>query len=342
METALTGEGIPIDAPKAKRTRKKKDEAETTPVEAAPEGPAEAVVVEAPEASSLTMVEPPSDPPAQPIIISQTTTQPTSDAVADGKILLAQLDQIATKANPEPADEEITLATKIALGELYLVQDKLEEAIEDYEERKADASSAKKRVETLQEDFLKAVKHVRNLKDASRPDPVKYPLLDKHTRPLTLEEVAAKFPKPEAIPPRPKPAMDEEEFFRLRRRDTRLEDIGLTPKVTEILAGAGYNTIGDLDKVFAMEAGLRVIKCAAGTITSDRGDKIIDAVAHHAAIWRKEWEQLKASAEAAEVVVAEVVEVVEVVVAEAQPPVATEETPVPEAKAESESPDATS
>ena len=161
------------------------------------------------------------------------------------------------------------------------------------------ASDAKKGAEAADDNLRHAVKRLRKLREGLFPDGDKYPMFDK---PIAgsdprKAEVNAMFPAPEAI--QPLPADTEEEFFRRKRRDTKLADIGLTPKIVEILAEAGFHAIIDLDKLAEAHADYTTIKTASGSITEPRAERLRDKITDAALAWGKEWDEAhpKVSAE---------------------------------------------
>jgi hypothetical protein len=144
------------------------------------------------------------------------------------------------------------------------------------------AKTAKKRVESLQEDLSVAVRAVREARASREPDPDRYPLLDG-----PKAAINATFAKPEAI--QPLPADTAEEFYRRKKRDARFADLGLKPKVVEILEGAGYRTVLDLEKLHEANADLVTIRSDAGKITEKRAEEIRDAIGKVAVAWLEEW-----------------------------------------------------
>jgi hypothetical protein len=190
-------------------------------------------------------------------------------------------------------DEELATAMKIALGDLYAVQDRLDEAIEDHAEKKEVAANAKKRVETLTEDLSAAVRNLRDLKTKSQPDPKRYPLLDK---PKDAEHQAARdainasFPAPESIPPLPADTI--EEHFRRRQHATPLVDAGLSLGITKILAEALMTTVAHVVIYQNSSHDLTAIKSATGSITKNRAEKIRDAFGELSVKWTEEWNAL--------------------------------------------------
>lgn len=181
----------------------------------------------------------------------------------------------------EPVEDEDTVAVKQALANLYDIQDKLTAAISDHAAKSRTAKNAKEYVEALQEHFYSAVTYLRDCNKplplfARKPDPAK-------------EAINAEFPSPVAI--QPLPAADIDEFFRRKRRDTRLDSLGLTASVDAILAAAGYVTILDLDKIFEGGADLCTIKVSGtGSITEKRQESILNAIAELAVKWKAEWD----------------------------------------------------
>lgn len=80
---------------------------------------------------------------------------------------------------PEPEEDPDSVVTRLALAHLYDVQDRLDAAVEDHAEKNEVAKTAKKRVESLQEDLSDAVRKLRSAKGQTEPDPERYPLLDR-------------------------------------------------------------------------------------------------------------------------------------------------------------------
>lgn len=166
-----------------------------------------------------------------------------------------ELAGVPVVASASAEDPEITTAMKIALGEIYGVQDWLEEAKADYAEKKESATNAKGRVEALQEDLSAALKRLRSLKTKSEPDPVRYPLLDKKEPPkqdasaIAKAEVNAHFAKPDSVAPLPADTFAEH----LRRKQMAtplLEMGGFGVKPATIAALAELN----LDTAFSITA----------------------------------------------------------------------------------------
>lgn len=187
------------------------------------------------------------------------------------------------------ADAEADAAHAKALAWLYDVQDRLDAASADHEAKAEVAKTAKKRVESLQDDLSIAVRKLRTAKDAAEPDPTRYPLYDK-----AKEAINEAFPKPEAVAPLP--AADIDEFMRRKRRDTRLDSIGLTGKVADLLAEGGLIMIADLDKLFDSNADLTKVK----GITEPRLGKIREALSATAETWVAEWDSAHAEPEDSE------------------------------------------
>lgn len=139
----------------------------------------------------------------------------------------------------EPEDPE-TVAMKLALGNLYSIQDRLSDAVEDHAEKAEMAKTAKKRVESLQEDLNEAVTKLRHAKDASEPDPAKFPLFDK-----AKADINAEFPAPVAIQPLPPDTFAE--ALRRKQRDTPLAAMGFKPATLKVLTEKhGLKTALDL------------------------------------------------------------------------------------------------
>lgn len=191
------------------------------------------------------------------------------------------------------AEDEDSAATQIALGELWETQDRLKEAISDHAGKAEAAKNAKKRVESLVEELDEAVTRLRDLKNAATPDPMRFPLFDKAAPTSDPAKLAINEMFPAPVPIQPTPAGTIEEFFRRKRRDTRLDSLGLTSKVDEILKVAGYHTILDLDKIFEASHDLCTISIpGTGAITEKRQETILDAIAELAAKWKAEWNVL--------------------------------------------------
>jgi hypothetical protein len=104
------------------------------------------------------------------------------------------------------------------------------------------------------------------------------------------EQINVAFAKPEAI--QPLPADTPEEFYRRKKRDARFADMPLKPKIVEILEGAGYHTVLDLDKLHEAQADITTIRSDAGKITEKRGEEIRDVLGRLAESWVAEWESL--------------------------------------------------
>lgn len=182
---------------------------------------------------------------------------------------------------------EASVAINQALARLYEIQDKLKVAIFDHATKAKTAKNAKEYVEALQEHFYAAVTEVR---DCNKP----LPLFDKPkraevARAETKAEVEKDFP---SKPVEPKLA-NIDDFFRRKRGDAAFKDMkGLTPTIVSILEAAGYPNILSLDPLFEGGKELTSIKVKGeGSITEDRSEKILDAIAILGVGWKKEWDE---------------------------------------------------
>lgn len=182
----------------------------------------------------------------------------------------------------ERAIVEVCEAQEIAAGK----KDKAEKAA-------VAATDAKASLKAADEELRDAALRLRRLREGRNPDTKRYPLLDKEEPPdardATKAEIDSAFPAPAAI--QPLPADGIEEFFRRKKRDTKLADLGLTGKVDDILAAVGLVTIADLDRIYEGGADLTTISApGTGSITEHRQEKILDAIAEKVKAWKAEWD----------------------------------------------------
>jgi hypothetical protein len=184
-------------------------------------------------------------------------------------------------------DAEIAQQIEEATVEVCERQERAERAWEVADDLKAQAKDAVKAAEVADEDLSDAARRLRKLRAGRFPDADKYPLLDRPADPNAEAKagINEQFSKPEAIPPAP--AEDIQEHFRRMKRDTPLDSIGLTPKVVEILAGAGFRMVIDLDKLEGRD--LATIRSDAGSITEKRAEQVRDAIETAAAGWMAAW-----------------------------------------------------
>ena len=189
----------------------------------------------------------------------------------------------------ELAADTASVAVEVAVMHLFDVQDRLDSAIDDHAEKADVAKTAKKRVESLQEDLSVAVRAVREARTAREPDPEKYPLLDGPR--AAGDGVNPMFPKPEAI--QPLPPDDVDEFYRRKKRDTRFADLPLKEQVVKILEGAGYRTVLDLDRLHEAGSDITAIRCAEGSITARRAEEVREVLGRVAESWVDEWAGLR-------------------------------------------------
>jgi hypothetical protein len=189
-------------------------------------------------------------------------------------------------------DAEIRLAVRIALDEMYSIQDRLDDAKVRLDDAADRHKTAKRHVEEVQDELDKGLRDLRNLENASKPNPKKFPLFDKPKEAARQEakaDIDKAFPAPEAI--QPLPATDIGEFYRRKRLATPVSDLGLTPKVVEILIADGYPTVFQLAALLEGGGSLRSIsQKGVGSITEDRESKILDGIAIRGSEWAREWE----------------------------------------------------
>jgi ATP-dependent exoDNAse (exonuclease V) beta subunit len=167
--------------------------------------------------------------------------------------------------------------------------DRLDKAISEHAEVAEDAKTAKKRVESLQEDLRTATKALRSCRDDQEPNPKRYPLLDKPKAPAPAkaeadvaikEELNQLFPAPEAI--KPLPAADFEEHYRRSARDKKLADFAevIDEATLKILAEKGINTVADVGRFSAENPkGIMSIRTSEGRMTEKRQESLLDAIA---------------------------------------------------------------
>lgn len=170
-----------------------------------------------------------------------------------------------------------------ALDQIIKVNQEAMEQKAKVKEAQARLKEEKEQLEGIQDNLNRLIQEAAKLKSADTPDPVKYPLLDGQKEAKQL--VNGMFAKPEAIPPLPPDTQDE--FMRIKRRDTRLDAIGISNRVTTALAKADYHTVADIGKLTEASAPLTSVKgvgeAAAGEIMERLGD-----VAQQ---WVTEWQQ---------------------------------------------------
>lgn len=205
----------------------------------------------------------------------------------------------AEPSQPEPTlkdsseDTVLTPAVKMAMVHLFSIQDRLESAVDDHAEKAEVAKTAKKRVESLQEDLQHATRKLRDARNENEPDPRKYPLLDG-----PKAEINARFSKPEAIAPLPPDTFDE--YCRRRAKEQRFDDLGLSPKVVEVLEDLGLTTIDKFriksDAVAEASASLTTIP----GITEKRLDAISKAIERFYETCGEEWAKLHPESEEAQ------------------------------------------
>lgn len=148
-----------------------------------------------------------------------------------------QFVEIDTSADPDDEPEDSpeaeaeraeSIAKRLAEDNLYSIQDRLAEAVDDHAGKAEMAKTAKKRVESLQEDLNAAVTKLRHAKDATEPDPERYPLYDK-----AKEAVNGMFAKPDSVPPLAPDNFGE--FLRRRQRATPLLSMGFKAGTLKVL-----------------------------------------------------------------------------------------------------------
>jgi hypothetical protein len=237
-----------------------------------------------------------SDAPADsPAIESEAGASPvgeTSAGVVESIAESPEIDPGASQAASRTPKQQIEDAERDeqieeATAEVCQIQEDLDKAKADADKANHAKKAATALVDDLSLNLLAASRRLGRLRKGRFPDPENMPLLDTDRRADARAEINATFAKPEAIAPLPPDT--QEEFYRRKRRDTKLADIGLKPKVVEILAEAGLRTIFDLDKIFEGGADLTTIKVAAGTITEKRREEILDAIGNRREEWDAEW-----------------------------------------------------
>jgi hypothetical protein len=179
-------------------------------------------------------------------------------------------------------DAEIAEQIEEATAEVCDLQEKAETKRLRAASQAEMAKDAKKAAEAADDDLREAARRLRKLREGRFPDGDKYPLLDG-----PKAEINATFPAPESIAPTPADTI--EEHFRRKKRDTKLADVGLAPKVVEILEAGGYRMVIDLDKLG--DKDLATIKNEAGSITEKRAEAIRDAIEQAASRWMDEWNE---------------------------------------------------
>lgn len=180
-------------------------------------------------------------------------------------------------------DAEIAAQIEEATAEVCQAQLELEQAVVEEDRKAREKKAATQAVEAKREWLSEASCRLRKLRAGRFPDGDKYPLLDKPAE--GKAEINEQFSKPEAVAPLP--ADDIAEHFRRCKRDTPLDSLGLTPKVIEILAGAGFKMVIDLDQLEGRD--LATIKSDAGTITEKRAEQVRDAIEAAAEGWMAAW-----------------------------------------------------
>jgi hypothetical protein len=149
-----------------------------------------------------------------------------------------------------------------------------EEAIQQKARVKAKAAELKEEkeiLESLQDQLNRLITDAARARKATTPDPERYPLLDGPKAAINEQ-----FSKPEPIAPLP--ADDFEEHFRRVAVATRIDSLpGLTPKIVEVLAEAGVETVDSWR--IRYEAAVASGETIKG-ITPTRLEKIIEALTH--------------------------------------------------------------
>lgn len=194
-----------------------------------------------------------------------------------------------------PSEEELeadltSIEVEKALAHMFEIQDRLDAAADDAAEKADVAKTAKKRVESLQEDLSVAVKRVREARTKSEPDPDRYPLLDGPRPEVAAKDaIDASFPRPEAIAPLP--ADTFEEHARRMGIHTQIEALGLPPKLVEVLADAGVHTIDQWGrKRAAVEEGGASVTTIKG-LTEARLEKLVAAIDREMRAWAEAWDE---------------------------------------------------
>jgi hypothetical protein len=190
-----------------------------------------------------------------------------------------------------PPEEELaadltSIAVEEAIQKMFEVQDRLDSAIEDATEKSEVAKIAKKRVESLQDDLSWAVRRVRDMRNLAEPDPARFPLFDRPADPAKTA-INDLFAKPEAIQPLPADTYDE--FIRRKQCRTRIDSLGLSPKIAGVLADAGIETLDawwrKCEALVEAGASLTTIK----GLTASRLAKLSEAEDAIEDAWIAEW-----------------------------------------------------
>jgi hypothetical protein len=189
----------------------------------------------------------------------------------------AETEVIATEAEPTEDASDDSAAMKLALADLYSIQDRLDEAGSDFETKNERAKTAKKRVEALQDDLQAAVRRLREVKRDAQPDPVRYPLLDKPDP--AKAAINAEFP-----------AETVEQFYIRKRSAVRIDSLGLKKKTVKALTKLGIQTMEDWATKQSEQVKFNGDMIGLG-ITPLAFEEIIEAFEPLTIEWLKEWNE---------------------------------------------------
>jgi len=148
-------------------------------------------------------------------------------------------------------------------------------------EKQVQLKDEKETLESLQDQLNRLIVEASRARAASEPDPDRFPLFDK-------AEINATFAKPQAIPPLP--ASDFEEFARRKSCETRLDSLGLSGKIGDILADVGLATIDDLRRKVDVLAEANVDLGSIKGLTEARREKLMAALADFHQRCQAEWD----------------------------------------------------
>jgi hypothetical protein len=157
-------------------------------------------------------------------------------------------------ANAEPEDDFVELAYR----EMCAAQDRAKEAGFEATKKAEIAKAAKKRAETFDEEFHEAAQAFRDAREGKTNLPL--------------------FDKPKAVAPKVEstPADDATARYEALAKETKLNSIGLTPKVVEILESHNLYTLADFAAKQKAMGGAPITSLAG--ITEPRYEKITAAM----------------------------------------------------------------
>lgn len=238
----------------------------------------------------------------------------TAEENANGEAMDAAVDEAMVEEQPEAVEQVEVDESGVVVNEAYekrptgaewamkqIIEQNRRVILQNnlVNSMNAELNGERQTLKEMQKDLNNLISEAEKVEKANEPDPKRYPLYDRPKEPTAKDAINAQFAKPEAI--QPLPADTPEEFYRRKKRDARFADMGLKPKIVEILEGAGYCTVLDLERLHEAQADITTIRCHAGTITEKRGEEIRDALGEVATRWVEEWQAAHPEADEANV-----------------------------------------